>query len=1362
MLDWKINQLTVTNILYMNLFKKLFIGIAIGVVVFAGVSFGMQQFQKQGSDAKAAQPEPICTNRTVGNTATYNPFTPLEFGVPNPTLANQTCRDIPLLNHFNPILGSVVPARDITLTNGGSTAVEVYYNNGANPTTGTAITNPMVNLDVTRTGNTYTIKGNLKGGNANLSSSSANAGGDLTINVPAGMKLAYRGDTTRWFPQAIVRKDLQATTGNTPDDAVADNSINGVTSNPIFSSFAGYTIPTSTGINLSYADTNLDAVRDANSPNTLPAGFLNYGYVLLNLYVTADNLPPALPNQVITITQGGSGDFKSYTTDPTFKGTDPGNNIPLTFTTGTLTGLNGVNCTNNTTTGVITCTADANAPLTPDRTFTVTPRNSLNIAGSPATYTVKIVASPTPKLGLVKSANPASGSNVTPGQTITYTLNYTNTGNGAANNVVITDVLDSKLSIVESSCIQSQGCAIDYGLCVPEGSCPPNKIIFTIGTVNANSSGSKTFQVTVKSGATGTISNKATISATGITPVDSNIVTHVIVAPATPNLTIVKSANPASGSQVNTGSTITYTLAVQNSGQGNAAGVVITDVLDSKITYVANSCTPAAACTYNATNRTLTWNIGAVNAGASITGTFRATVNTGATGTISNKATISATGITPIDSNTVTHTITTPQSPALAITKSSSPVSGSNVTVGQVINYTLNFSNTGGGNATGVTITDVLDSKLTFVANSCAPTAACAYDATTRTLTWTIGNIASGATGTGSFRATVNTGATGNILNSATIDSTETQPVTSNVVTLIIANPLTITKSASVTQVNPGGSITYTLNYRNTGSTNLTNVVIKDVIDSKTTYIVNSCAISTGTCAYTDTNKTLTVTIGNLAAGATGSFQFQVAANAGTSGTILNTAIITSTETGPINSNQVQVVINGGTVIPITPNLNITKTVSKNIVNPNDIVTYTINYSNTGSVAATNVVVTDLLNTELRIYTRNADGTISDKTINPLSYIDGSCNPSTGCVYNSSTKTLTFTLSTLAAGTSGSFNFQAKVSADAAGTIPNTASIKSTETPNPISSTVTITVQTTNNGLSIAKTASNTTFNPGSTITYSIVYANNTGKDATNVIVTDALDSKLTYVDGSCSPSNQCSFDSTSKTITWRIGTLADKATGTASFQAKVNNDATGTIPNTGSIKSDQNPTPVNSTVTVTISGNIQAQLVITPKVININRGPVDLRVNNIVDGNNKPLANANCKIDLTLPDGTTAQVLTTSDSSGVCAATIGANGGIFSTTGFPPASGSGNVNKLTAILGTIRGVATVTSGTQSTTTNNDQYTVIDQTTQTVTTRSGGFEIITAATSGIVAMLGYLYYTNFTNKQGVNFTPKRSKESNGN
>jgi uncharacterized repeat protein (TIGR01451 family) len=362
-------------------------------------------------------------------------------------------------------------------------------------------------------------------------------------------------------------------------------------------------------------------------------------------------------------------------------------------------------------------------------------------------------------------------------------------------------------------------------------------------------------------------------------------------------------------------------------------------------------------------------------------------------------------------------------------------------------------------------------------------------------------------------------------------------------------------------------------------------------------------------------------------------------------------------------------------------------------------------------------------------------------------------------VYNSSNKTLTYTVGTLNSGANGSFSFQAKINSNATGTIPNTASIKSDQTPNPVTSTVNITVQTTSNGLSIAKSANGTSFSSGDTITYTLTYSNNTGKDATNVVLTDVLDSKLTYVDASCSPSNQCSFDSSSKTITWKVGTLADKATGTASFQAKVNTDVTsGTIPNTGTIKSDQNPNPVSNTVTININGNIKAELVISPKVIYVNRGPVDVRVVNIVDSNNKPLANATCKIDLALPDSSTAQILTTSDATGTCVATIGQQGGVYSASGYPSASGSGNVNKLTSLLGAIKGSATVSSGSQTTNTNTDQYTVISQGSQTVTNRTGGFEVFAAATSGLVAMLMYLYFTNFTQKQGANFTPKRSKE----
>jgi hypothetical protein len=228
--------------------------------------------------------------------------------------------------------------------------------------------------------------------------------------------------------------------------------------------------------------------------------------------------------------------------------------------------------------------------------------------------------------------------------------------------------------------------------------------------------------------------------------------------------------------------------------------------------------------------------------------------------------------------------------------------------------------------------------------------------------------------------------------------------------------------------------------------------------------------------------------------------------------------------------------------------------------------------------------------------------------------------------------------------------------------------------------------------------------------------------------------------------------------LTWRIGTLEKDTSGSVSFQAKVNANATGTIPNTGSIKSDQNPNPVTNTVTVNVNVNIKAILTVTPKVIYVNEGPVDVKITNIVDQNNNPIANATCKIDLTMNDGSKAQILTTSNAQGVCDTTIGRLGGIFSSAGYPVSSGSGDANKLTSVLGVVKAIGTVTANNLNTTTNEDNYTVINKQTPQVTNRTGGWELITAATSGIVAMLGYIYYTNFSNKQGAKFTPKRSQE----
>ena len=91
-----------------------------------------------------------------------------------------------------------------------------------------------------------------------------------------------------------------------------------------------------------------------------------------------------------------------------------------------------------------------------------------------------------------------------------------------------------------------------------------------------------------------------------------------------------------------------------------------------------------------------------------------------------------------------------------------------------IITYTLNYTNKTGGtitSATGVQLRDVMPSAVTYVAGSCTPTCSVVGD----TLTWDLGTLAPGATGSKSYQVTVNSGAAfgSTFTNEATIRSAE-------------------------------------------------------------------------------------------------------------------------------------------------------------------------------------------------------------------------------------------------------------------------------------------------------------------------------------------------------------------------------------------------------------------------------------------------------------------------------------------------------------------------------------------------------------------------------------------------------------
>ena len=329
----------------------------------------------------------------------------------------------------------------------------------------------------------------------------------------------------------------------------------------------------------------------------------------------------------------------------------------------------------------------------------------------------------------------------------------------------------------------------------------------------------------------------------------------------------------ASPSFVSAGGTVSFTISIANT-LGSALTVSsITDALPAGFAYASTTGTaigtPATSPSAAATG-SIQWTFSpAVSIPASTTRTliFTATAS-GTAGTYTNSVSAAtsygtlASGATEIGVG----------SPSLTILKSASVASAN---PGDPVAYTITYANDSAVNVTNAVITDVLPVGLDFV----SATAGGIYSAGTRTVTWTIGSIASGS---GTSSVTVNTtvtnpypgAATIPLVNTAGIASTETSAASASA-PVFVNTPrpqLSIQKEGNVSIAAAGGNVTYTLTYANTGAGPASGVVITDVIPS-------GWSFSSATAGGSNASGTVTWNIGTVAGGASGSVQLVLTAS---------------------------------------------------------------------------------------------------------------------------------------------------------------------------------------------------------------------------------------------------------------------------------------------------------------------------------------------------------------------------------------------------------------------------------------------------------------------------------------------------
>jgi uncharacterized repeat protein (TIGR01451 family) len=308
-----------------------------------------------------------------------------------------------------------------------------------------------------------------------------------------------------------------------------------------------------------------------------------------------------------------------------------------------------------------------------------------NFSGNSSEVSGVAGAAPALTLAIGESPDPVQA-----GGDVTYTLSYANTGTAGATSVVVTDTVPASTTFVSAN---AGG--------VRSGS----TVTWSIGSVAAGGSGSVQMVAHVAS----PLANGTTIT-NGGGSIDSAQTNPVSAAAATttvqsaPVLTISKTDGP---DPVAAGANITYSLSWSNTGNMNASGVVVTDTLPANTTFVS------ATAGGTRSGSVVTWNVGALNAGASGSAQLVVKVNSPlANGTtISNAAyAIDCAETAPVSGGAVSTTVTSAPALAISVTDAPDPVlAGANLT------YTLTWSNNGNMDATSLAITDAVPANTTFV-----------------------------------------------------------------------------------------------------------------------------------------------------------------------------------------------------------------------------------------------------------------------------------------------------------------------------------------------------------------------------------------------------------------------------------------------------------------------------------------------------------------------------------------------------------------------------------------------------------------------------------------------------------------------
>jgi uncharacterized repeat protein (TIGR01451 family) len=666
----------------------------------------------------------------------------------------------------------------------------------------------------------------------------------------------------------------------------------------------------------------------------------------------------------------------------------------------------------------------------------------------------------------------------------------------------------------------------------------------------------------------------------------------------------------ASADLVEIGASLVYTLTYHHTATDTVTSVLITDTLDANLAFTAASPAPTGGlpdAPY--------WSIGPLT--GPITGHVVLTVSV--TAPLPNGTVVTNTATIDSDETEsyATYVTATVVAPTLWLVKRDEP---GTVIAGAPLTYTLIYSNTGDATATGVVITDVLDSGVTFLGAVPEPTGG---EGNVRY--WGFSSLPPLTRGEILVNVGVPVGlGDATLTNTATLGSLQTDSLSVIETTEVISHgtPVSVGLAPPATVVTAGQSVSFTLTTFDTFGndwdvTDGGSFTVKPGAGGVWTANVYTSELAgnwivTGTWAGLYSTATLTVQPGpldhiavspdfaSISAGEVQTYTAEAFDALGNSrGDVTAETVFDIAEPGhgghwtdnlytSNNPGNWTVIGTHGTVtddaflLVLGAVLDLDKTDGTASVEAGDLLTYTLSYANSGNVAVHDVVITD--------------------TLPNFVQSTGDCWVDSGTCESISADQFVFRIPEIAAQTAGQAGLSVQVSDPlpaGADLLVNWAWMAAPSLEEPLEAQDVDQIGT-RPDLTVAVDHTPSLFSPGKRMTYTLTYGNAGRMHAEDVVISATLPPSTTYVGDGWSSSD-------GQTYTRTIGpVLADEASGTVTFTIQhplgepqqigaPEFESTFTIAGAGGMANDASPEDNEVSATIGVPDLVVTDLVVDP-----------------------------------------------------------------------------------------------------------------------------------------------------------------------